>query len=1326
MDNKISCHRKISVLLLAIFYAVITSVSIEAKPRKRGLIIGVEKHIDAFPITEENIRSLNPEQNAHLWFGQMVQRGQMDLIIHPSDAKEFFSFLAKIAKSTMKEGGSISWIVISGHGSEVYPGFELVEPIGGNHVAYAQFLKNFLNLQDNLFKFKEELYLRRKKRLSGAKIPDDPELLKKIEEITKKMQETVQSLSDAEYISMAMEENAGISLAVCYSGRTDAHVEFAQNLGTMLMGKHGGAIIAAISASTLVFSNLNVDYWADFFGIDGEHREITWGTQSWWEDYYQHGDRKATAKMNWFAPNWRLIPIEKRTQPLAPLNVTFDKDYLVAEKSKEITLKPQVEVFPDSGELSYKWEGADFKQTGAGAILLGDAVQKPLQPITVTVKDKEGREGKGRVWIKGLDYEINIEVSEEKFKEGQTIEAKAVLTRGEALPDMAWHWKADKKIQISSPTAEKIKVTASGPGTLRLKLLDNYILERASVLAETSVSLRPEKGEAETENHELEERERREKEEADRERLAQKRAEKEEYEREKADEKMALEKRAKEEAVSVPQTPPPVAIPQPAGGVTEPSEDESFAEELEGTWRLLHDNVMTSVYVSVVRDRNSYTGTIIEVYHLGMRDIVLPESPFKEFYKIGNVILRVTRVGPNLYQGEVCRFKEGKSIWQKHSFAVKDGIFRVTDVAEQEGFSPNILGWKEQDSGELQGSWITQTGVFAPAEAGLRFSKNGNTYTGTITSKEGNDPMWDFRVGDVVFRLTRLSPHVYKGEQRISIQGKTDWASHTYGVKGDGLYVGDSITEQKPDSGRLLAQRGVAKTEAQPAPPQIPAEAKRIDVRVEKTSPASAPTVVGGKVRFKATVVSGSGEGIHFQWQPHPEVEFRPFEKSSTTTAIFRRPGTYKIYVQALKKEGPRNVTVGESNQLEVAVTNPAWKLSFDLQQPLIGEELRARIGLDLSKGVPAIDIKEMNFRWQLPQNARQTMTSPDDTEITFYLTDNRPAKISCLVSTKYHNDNLGGAGKTITAKSYNLTIIGPKPRQEFQEWKGDTQLGMAQAAGMKKVDVPFVTGQEILFSSKIDPTPPKPVSYNWTANPEGCTFLSNGGKSTSITCSSPGSYTVNVTAKMDGMEIGSATSSVTVTMQPGDFTSVKKPKEAAEAKKATAVKAPGTEPKPPSSKKDELEIAREELKAAFARYTKLATEGGKGNVEAALAAYKKALDRVEELEARASKTSVRKEQAPTVSPIRVGDSIPAPRKLVDAAPEYPEVAKSAGVQGAVILDAVIGTDGKVQDVRVIKSIPLLDQAAIETVRKWVFEPTIINGVAVPVITTVTVTFKLR
>jgi protein TonB len=94
--------------------------------------------------------------------------------------------------------------------------------------------------------------------------------------------------------------------------------------------------------------------------------------------------------------------------------------------------------------------------------------------------------------------------------------------------------------------------------------------------------------------------------------------------------------------------------------------------------------------------------------------------------------------------------------------------------------------------------------------------------------------------------------------------------------------------------------------------------------------------------------------------------------------------------------------------------------------------------------------------------------------------------------------------------------------------------------------------------------------------------------------------------------------------------------------------------------------------------------------------------------------------------PIRVGGQIPFPRKLRDVRPEYPLIAQRARVQGAVIIEATIGTDGKVRDAKVLRSIPLLDRAALDAVEQWEYTPTLLNGAAVPVIMTVTVNFTLQ
>lgn len=91
---------------------------------------------------------------------------------------------------------------------------------------------------------------------------------------------------------------------------------------------------------------------------------------------------------------------------------------------------------------------------------------------------------------------------------------------------------------------------------------------------------------------------------------------------------------------------------------------------------------------------------------------------------------------------------------------------------------------------------------------------------------------------------------------------------------------------------------------------------------------------------------------------------------------------------------------------------------------------------------------------------------------------------------------------------------------------------------------------------------------------------------------------------------------------------------------------------------------------------------------------------------------------------VRVGAGIKPPTKIKNVAPVYPEIAKSARVSGVVVIEATIGEDGKVVDTKVLRSVPLLDQAALDAVRQWEYTPTLLNGKPVPVVTTVTINFS--
>ena len=93
---------------------------------------------------------------------------------------------------------------------------------------------------------------------------------------------------------------------------------------------------------------------------------------------------------------------------------------------------------------------------------------------------------------------------------------------------------------------------------------------------------------------------------------------------------------------------------------------------------------------------------------------------------------------------------------------------------------------------------------------------------------------------------------------------------------------------------------------------------------------------------------------------------------------------------------------------------------------------------------------------------------------------------------------------------------------------------------------------------------------------------------------------------------------------------------------------------------------------------------------------------------------------------VRVGGNVPPPRLTKNVRPDFPRDAQERRVGGAVMLEVLIGADGKVKDVRVIRSSPLFDKAAIEAARKWEYEPTEIDGIAVPVVMPVTMTFTNR
>jgi TonB family protein len=93
---------------------------------------------------------------------------------------------------------------------------------------------------------------------------------------------------------------------------------------------------------------------------------------------------------------------------------------------------------------------------------------------------------------------------------------------------------------------------------------------------------------------------------------------------------------------------------------------------------------------------------------------------------------------------------------------------------------------------------------------------------------------------------------------------------------------------------------------------------------------------------------------------------------------------------------------------------------------------------------------------------------------------------------------------------------------------------------------------------------------------------------------------------------------------------------------------------------------------------------------------------------------------------VKAEGEIRPPKLIKEVKPVYPIIARNKGVEGTVTLQVITDIYGKVKNVKVLESIPLLDQAAIDAVRQWVFEPLVIDGKPRRTMFKVWVTFKVK
>jgi len=95
-------------------------------------------------------------------------------------------------------------------------------------------------------------------------------------------------------------------------------------------------------------------------------------------------------------------------------------------------------------------------------------------------------------------------------------------------------------------------------------------------------------------------------------------------------------------------------------------------------------------------------------------------------------------------------------------------------------------------------------------------------------------------------------------------------------------------------------------------------------------------------------------------------------------------------------------------------------------------------------------------------------------------------------------------------------------------------------------------------------------------------------------------------------------------------------------------------------------------------------------------------------------------------SPIRIGGNIQAGQLQYSPKPAYPSAARQQGLEGTATFSAIIASDGHIRDIRIVSTTdPLFSDAALPTIQNWTFKPTLLDGVPVEVVTSITANFRL-
>ncbi|MEW6281032.1 MAG: hypothetical protein AB1758_20630, partial [Candidatus Eremiobacterota bacterium] len=790
---------------------------------------------------------------------------ELDYILQPDSPDQLFEQLGSLTR----DGRKVRFLVVAGHGSKDLPRIDLGKVPMDKDSLDREAPRAALTKSLKLNEYENQV-------LDGG---EDVDLAQAKAETCRDGREgprkRLKSL-DAGYDCMA--DGATILLLNCSAAGSPGGLEMIRRLGETLLGKRGGTILASrkdiqINQAWISGNPINI------------FRSGSWQSAG---DYFVLGD-------------WVRIDVPPQPDPFLfaafhPTSVT------TAEDGSVVTLTVQVDPRPDSGQLRYYWNYAEEPVLTPEFQVEVQDDPKHRMNVPVRVEDAMGRVARDRFTIRVTpsDRKVAIALSSRQPKVGEEITATATLARGTLPSQAVWVWKTSGGVEKLKSKAGQARLKVKAAGQVHALLYSSGDFDRAHLLAQASVSIKPRPG------------------------------------------------------AKVPPsgtTPPTDTGPgaSPPSGTTPQGPTDTGPGSSPGTTPQGPTGQPPPGTTPQGPSAGSGPGedgrTALSPMVPGGTPARL--RPLPNWKDLGELLQRSRVSFPDKAGYSGGEVTASFSSWFRGPMSPQELERRVGTGKDAELRPVDAGGWK----GLLSVSRSNHPG-FSRGQ-NMRYYHQDVRFEGLIAKGGETYLVVGGIEGAVLEAVDPSDPYPSSGPTYARLDAETEQILREV----EAMLCGIPLQPVPPaaDStgpGPAPSPAGTPKpaTQPSPTPPGPKPEPEKMAVELS-LSPANREVPVGTEVDLTARVTSNGKPApgpFVFRWQPNTELTFTPQEDAaSSSQTILGKPGKTTVWVEVLRREGGALKTLATSQTIELTVGQPSLSLRFTPSNPRVGQPVTARVSLE-------------------------------------------------------------------------------------------------------------------------------------------------------------------------------------------------------------------------------------------------------------------------------------------------------------------------------------------------------------------------------------------